>query len=345
MVEGARRKAAPSAGSIARRVSRSAARTRGAPTNRRAGFADSELRAVDSAPRTFTRHCGGCCGAVLLIGWLALPIVRNELFARDACALAELARGGRPAHAPPLPKIIHQQWRDESLPPQFARWRRRFEVLFPPPEYTHVLWTDASQRAFVATHFPWFLHQYDAYPRAIERADAARYFILYAHGGLYADLDYEPLHNFWTELPADRPALLESPYRANEVVQNALMSSPRAHLFWNRTFELLRARARRVDSGAPLDATGPRLLSDALAAASAESDSSAPALLACENFQRLPLGAAGWADSTWPTIVHRELHARGWRTKSCGLVWDARCHFGVHHNTVVYLGGVRGRTS
>ena len=53
---------------------------------------------------------------------------------------------------------------------------------------------------------------YDGYTHPIQRADAARYFILFVHGGLYADLDYEPLINFWFALPATKPGFIESPY-------------------------------------------------------------------------------------------------------------------------------------
>ena len=51
--------------------------------------------------------------------------------------------------------------------------------------------TDATQRQLIADHFPWFLATYDGYPSYIQRRDAARYFIVYKHGGVYADLDYE----------------------------------------------------------------------------------------------------------------------------------------------------------
>lgn len=38
-------------------------------------------------------------------------------------------------------------------------------------------------------HYPWFLATYRAYPYAIQRVDAVRYFILHRLGGLYLDLD------------------------------------------------------------------------------------------------------------------------------------------------------------
>ena len=59
--------------------------------------------------------------------------------------------------------------------------------------------------------YPWFLPTYDAFPLPIMRADAARAFILHAHGGVYADLDAEPLR------PIDR-LLVEEQVRGRSVL-------------------------------------------------------------------------------------------------------------------------------
>lgn len=34
-----------------------------------------------------------------------------------------------------------------------------------------MLWTDASSRAFIAQHYPWFLPVFDGYAYNIQRAD------------------------------------------------------------------------------------------------------------------------------------------------------------------------------
>ncbi len=54
------------------------------------------------------------------------------------------------------------------------------------------------------------------------RSDAGRYCILFAHGGVYSDLDYEPLANFWenvSDVAEGRVSLVESPYIDNEKFQ------------------------------------------------------------------------------------------------------------------------------
>lgn len=61
-------------------------------------------------------------------------------------------------------------------------------------------------------------------------------------GGVYADLDYEPLVNFWHYIPKDRVAFVESPFKYVEVVQNSFMSSPKGDPFWIGVFKTLEAQ-------------------------------------------------------------------------------------------------------
>ena len=89
------------------------------------------------------------------------------------------ARGG----LPPGPHVLYAP--GMRFPPRNrtyrAPWQRRFR-------HGTVRCLAPIYRA------PWhrrFLATYDAYPSYIQRCDAARYFIIYTHGGLYADLDYE----------------------------------------------------------------------------------------------------------------------------------------------------------
>ena len=58
-------------------------------------------------------------------------------------------------------------------------------------------------------------------------------------GGVYADLDYEPLENFWDYIPKDKVGLVESPYLYAEIVQNSFMSSPKEDPFWLNVFDAL----------------------------------------------------------------------------------------------------------
>lgn len=93
-----------------------------------------------------------------------------------------------------------------------------------------MLWTDASSRAFIAENYPWFLSVFDAYPYAIQRADAIRYFVLHKYGGIYMDLDIgctrrmDPLLRFDVILPETRPV----------GVSNDLIFSAKGHPFMDQ---------------------------------------------------------------------------------------------------------------
>ena len=63
------------------------------------------------------------------------------------------------------------------------------------PGWQHWFWTESSARQLIGKKYNQFLDIYDQYPYKINRADVRRYFIMYEHGGVYADLDVESLRN------------------------------------------------------------------------------------------------------------------------------------------------------
>ena len=89
--------------------------------------------------------------------------------------------------------IIHQTWKNTRIPTHLSShsksWRQHH------PDWRYYLWTDDDNRDHIASHYPWFLDTYDSYPLAIQRVDAARYFIVYSLGGLYVDLDFRCFRN------------------------------------------------------------------------------------------------------------------------------------------------------
>ena len=268
-----------------------------------------------------------CLAALLTLAYRVL------VHRRDPCASVVAFDSSTSVY--PLPKIVHQSWKTNDIPSNFAYWKSRFVVTF--PEHEHMMWTDDSMRELVADRYAWFLSTYDAYPVDIMRADAFRYFVLHAYGGLYADMDYEPLVNFWSYLPSDRPAFLESRFPMNERFQNSLMSSPKGHPFWNETFDVIMERAWSRESrsrrNAPrgsidhfknvLYTTGPQMLDEAV------KRSRYPVrTLRCINFYR-PLVGDTILESLWHEF-ERTIGNLG----DCGSPNDERCHFGIHHNTV-----------
>ncbi len=159
-----------------------------------------------------------------------------------------------------IEKIIHQTWKSRDIPHDVYRkeWVDSWKTLHPGWEY--VLWTDEDNRALIRQEFPWFLETYDRYPAAIHRADVIRYFILYARGGVYADLDYLCLKNL-EPLLGDHRLVLS--YMGKDMsflhcLTNAIMASSRGLPFWRKVFcelQKVSGRATIVE-----DLTGPMLL-------------------------------------------------------------------------------------
>mmetsp|Transcript_20509 Transcript_20509/g.40320 ORF Transcript_20509/g.40320 Transcript_20509/m.40320 type:complete len:377 (-) Transcript_20509:2069-3199(-) len=273
----------------------------------------------------------------LLVAYGIFALIFDAMHSEDPCVVARRSlhtvRSFPPRQDVPedfkqeLPKIIHQQWKDTHITnPKYELWSKRWKTLFPEPEYKHILWTDETQRQLIEEQFSWFLPYYDGYKFNIQRADASRYFIMYAFGGVYADLDYEPLVNFWDHLPQDRVSLVESPYQYNELVQNSLMSSPQGDPFWKHAFETLVKQF-----GKPvLAATGPVYLDITI-----KTNPHPWYPLPCENFHRIPLGEQD--QSPFLTLLHREVLGRVFPMKQCGDYNDFACHQAKHHNTASYL--------
>jgi hypothetical protein len=138
----------------------------------------------------------------------------------------------------PVPPLLHQfapsnrsTWKPVWLASQ-PSWTQHFRG------FEYRLWADEDLDEFVAHRFPAFLPTYRSYASAINRVDAARYFVLYELGGIYADLDIECVRNFAHELPAGLVSIAESPF-PTERFQNALMASPARHPFWRLVLEEL----------------------------------------------------------------------------------------------------------
>jgi mannosyltransferase OCH1-like enzyme len=89
-----------------------------------------------------------------------------------------------------IPYLIHQTWKTDTVP---DHWKSSYERWNQVPDFTYKLWTDEMNRQLIADHYSWFLEKYDSYAYNIQRADAARYFILHRYGGIYCDLDIAPI--------------------------------------------------------------------------------------------------------------------------------------------------------
>jgi len=157
-----------------------------------------------------------------------------------------------------IPKIIHQtapadksRWNDVWIECQ-TTWLQHF----PSPEYEYIMWTDEDLENLIKNDFPWYYDIYIGYDVNIKRIDIARYFILYKYGGIYADMDYMCVKNFYNELPPNKVSISESPHVNHEYIQNALMASNKNNPFWMKVIE----EAKNRKELSVFDATGPNLV-------------------------------------------------------------------------------------
>jgi len=157
-----------------------------------------------------------------------------------------------------IPRIIHQTWKTREVPPHLRAWHDSIRERNPGWEVR--VWSDDDNRALIAEHYSWFLPVYDGYRYPIMRADVIRPFLLYHHGGFYADLDVESVRPFEVicrgevepRLVASAPSRevglvlgLESRITSRPVCGNAVMGSRAGHPFWKEVFAEFAARAGR----------------------------------------------------------------------------------------------------
>tara|TARA_Y100000996_G_scaffold415277_1_gene409116 strand:- start:4143 stop:5747 length:1605 start_codon:yes stop_codon:yes gene_type:complete len=92
-----------------------------------------------------------------------------------------------------IPKIIHQTWKTNDLPNDFKKYSETW--IHHHSEWKYKFYNDDDCDAFVAKHFPHLLEQYNGYQKKIQQIDFFRLLVVFAEGGLYADMDMECYKN------------------------------------------------------------------------------------------------------------------------------------------------------
>ena len=147
-----------------------------------------------------------------------------------------------------IPRILHRVWvGPDPLPEEFARfgesWRRHH------PDWEMRLWTeDRLPRDLVRPEV------YERLRKPTERSDIIRLEVLFRHGGVYVDTDFECLR------PID-PLIEGAEFFTCDLkpgrVNNAVIGAPAGHPILERALRELRPR---TEYGYDKHATGPHFL-------------------------------------------------------------------------------------
>lgn len=88
-----------------------------------------------------------------------------------------------------IPKIIHQTWKDYSIPEKYKILSDEVKNLNQDFEYR--FWTDDDCLKLLKSDYPKMLNKLSTCSNNGEKADIFRYCILHKFGGVYLDLDYQ----------------------------------------------------------------------------------------------------------------------------------------------------------
>jgi len=89
-----------------------------------------------------------------------------------------------------IPNIMHQIWTQgyDKIPPELKNYYTTCAKIN--SDFQHIFWDEEKIRAFLKTYYkPQFIEFYDACTYKAQKADVARYAILYIYGGIYLDMD------------------------------------------------------------------------------------------------------------------------------------------------------------
>lgn len=217
-----------------------------------------------------------------------------------------------------VPKIIHQ-----TAPANTDKWHPIWKICQKSwrdkfPDYEYRMWTDEDLDDLIRIKYPWFYPTFSSYDKKIKKIDAARYFIMFEHGGVYADMDFECINNFSHLIPNGKVSIAESPAKNDgrgETHQNALMISPPGHPFWITVFNELERNKNQNDV---LYATGPQIIINSINNSEPEMVNSLP----CEKFA--PVYTSEFKP-IWQT-------GKNWLIKT----HDEKDVFTKHHGTAVW---------
>ena len=131
-----------------------------------------------------------------------------------------------------IPKIIHQTFKHNNLPPLYKLCQKEAQTKY--PHYIYKFYTDQDMESIIHTLDPIFKKNvFDKLPTKIIKIDLFRYFLLYHFGGVYIDLDYQMINTFdFQQHSIVLPISFGSVSDGNFVLGNCIIASTPNHPFW-----------------------------------------------------------------------------------------------------------------
>src|SRR5436309_2112710 len=94
-----------------------------------------------------------------------------------------------------IPKKFHQIWfqGQARMPARYLAYQKALKDLHPGYEYE--FWDEPRIAHLLQRRYPTFYQLWCSLPFMIQKIDAAKLFILHRYGGIYMDLDMEPIRS------------------------------------------------------------------------------------------------------------------------------------------------------
>ena len=140
---------------------------------------------------------------------------------------------------------VHQIWLQGPPPQKYARNIETWKAL-----HAHRMWDESQIVQLIQAKYPEHLQWFQSLPRLIQKADVSRAFILHAHGGVYADLDYVPHQSFaplWNNvLSGEVHVGTQRWWVFPDCINNAVILSAPGASFWTEFLAYAQAKTQRL---------------------------------------------------------------------------------------------------
>ena len=95
-----------------------------------------------------------------------------------------------------IPKIIHQTWKSETLPPVLKMLYDENVNFLKNKGYTFKFWCDKDIIEFINSNYPNYYNIYSFAKTGVQRGDISRILLVNHYGGIYIDLDVLIMKDF-----------------------------------------------------------------------------------------------------------------------------------------------------